>query len=164
MSTQFNQLKLIKLGIDTLQEFIIYMRSDCFICKSEGFESLARVIVTLNNHSIVATLDMVHSNILKENEASLSESAWERLGAQVGDLIKISHLPPVTSIGHVRSKIHGNVLNAEEFHEIISDIVAGKYSNIHLSSFITACSLNNLSIEEIIYLTQAMIETGEQLH
>lgn len=164
MSTKFNQLKLVKLGIDTLQEFIIYMRPDCFICKSEGFESLTQVIVTLNNHSIVATLNMVDSNILKENEASLSESAWERLGAQVDDSIIISHLPPVTSIGLVRSKIYGNALNATEFHEIISDIVTGKYSNIHLSSFITACSLNNLTTEEIIYLTQAMIETGERLH
>lgn len=163
MSTKFNQLKLVKLGIDTLQEFIIYMRSDCFICKSEGFESLSQVVVTLNNQSIVATLNIVHSNILKENEASLSESAWQRLGAQIGDLINIIHLPPVTSISHVRAKIHGNTLNAAEFYEIISDIVAGKYSNIHLSSFITACS-NNLSIEEITYITQAMVDTGERIY
>ncbi|MGL5743283.1 MAG: thymidine phosphorylase family protein [Legionella sp.] len=164
MSTQFDQLKLVKLGIDTLQEFIIYMRSDCFICKSDGFESLTQVIVTLHNHSIVATVNMVQSNILKENEASVSESDWEQLEARVGDLITISHLPPVTSVGYVRSKIHGNALNATEFHEIIRDIVAGKYSNIHLSSLITACSYNNLSTEEIIYLTQAMIDRGKRLN
>lgn len=164
MNISRSYLKLVKLGIDTRQEFIIFMRSDCFICKSEGFAAQARVIVTLNKKSIIATLDIVHSDILQKCEASLSESAWERIGANEGDFISISHLPPVTSIGYVRSKIYGNVLTAPEFHEIISDIVAGKYSNIHLSSFITACGHDNLSIEEIIYLTQAMVNTGEQLH
>jgi thymidine phosphorylase len=162
--TALNKLKLVKLGIDTQQEFIIFMRSDCFICKSEGFEAQARVVITLNKESIIATLNIVLSDILQECEASLSESAWERIGANEGDYISISHLLPVTSIGYVRSKIYGNALTASEFHEIISDIVGGKYSNIDLSSFITACGHDNLSIKEIIYLTQAMVETGERLH
>ncbi|KTD73737.1 thymidine/pyrimidine-nucleoside phosphorylase [Legionella tucsonensis] len=39
-----NKLKLVKLGIDTKQEFILFIRSDCFICISEGFEIQARVM------------------------------------------------------------------------------------------------------------------------
>lgn len=164
MNNESNKLKLVKLGIDTQQEFIIFMRSDCFICKSEGFEAQTQLIVTLNNDSIVATLNIVDSDILQTCEASLSESAWERLNVKPGDYVSVSHLPPVTSLSYVRSKIHGNTLTAREFDAIISDIVAGKYSNIQLSSFITACGNNNLSIQEIVYLTQAMIKTGEQLH
>jgi len=163
-NSELNKLKLVRLGIDTQQEFIIFMRSDCFICKAEGFDALAQIIVTLNNDSIVATLNRVNSDILKDCEASLSKSAWERLGAKVGDLISISHLPPVTSISYVRSKIYGNVLTAAEFKEIISDIVAGKYSNIQIASFITACGHDTLNIKEIIHLTHAMVETGKQLH
>ncbi len=163
MDNEFNKLKLVRLGIDTLQEFIIFMRSDCFICESEGFESLTQVVVTLGKRSIVATLNTVYSDILKQDEAGLSESAWGRLGAQLNDFITISHLPPVTSISYIRSKIYGNVISAIEFHEIISDIVAGRYSNIHLASFITACGNDNLSIKEIIHLTSAMVETGKQL-
>ncbi|HHT0594909.1 TPA: thymidine phosphorylase family protein [Legionella anisa] len=159
-----NKLKLVKLGIDTRQEFILFIRSDCFICISEGFETQARVIVQLNKKSIIANLNIIHSDILQAHEASLSESAWEQIGAKEGDLINISHLFPVTSMNYVRSKIYGNTLTASQFYEIISDIVAGKYSNIHLSSFITACGHDNLSIEEIIYLTQAMVKTGKQLH
>lgn len=159
-----NKLKLVKLGIDTRHEFIVFIRSDCFICTSEGFETQARVIIWLNKKSIIASLNIIHSNILQENEASLSESAWEQIGATEGDLISISHLLPVTSIDYVRSKIYGNQLTEPQFYEIISDIVAGKYSNIHLSSFITACGHDNLGIEEITHLTKAMIETGEHLH
>lgn len=164
MNNESNKLKLVKLGIDTLQEFIIFMRSDCFICKSEGFEAQTQIIVTLNGESIIATLNIVHSNILQACEASLSESAWERLGANTGDEVSLSHLDPVLSLGYVRAKIHGNALTADQFDAIIQDVVAGKYSNVHLSSFITACGHGNLTIQEIVYLTQAMIKTGEQLH
>lgn len=161
---ELNKLKLVRLGIDSGHEFILFIRSDCFICTSEGFETQARVIVQLNKKSIIASLNIIHTDILKECEASLSESAWEQIGATEGDIINISHLLPVTSINYVRSKIYGKALTAPQFYEIISDIVSGKYSNIDLSSFITACGHDNLSVKEIIYLTKAMIETGQRLH
>jgi len=139
------------------------MHSECFVCKSEGFQALTQVVVTFNNFSIIATLNIIESNILNSDEASLSESAWKRLGVKEGDCISLSHLKLVTSLRYVRSKIHGNEISAQGFQEIIADIVAGKYSNIHLASFISACARNNLSIKEIIDLTQAMIQTGERL-
>jgi thymidine phosphorylase len=159
-----NNLKLVRLGIDSRQEFILFIRSDCFICISEGIETQTRVSVALNKKTIIATLNIIHSDILQECEASLSESAWEEIGAKPGDHIKITHLLPVESLNYVRSKIYGNALNGSQFYEIISDIVAGKYSNVHLSSFITACGHDNLSIKEIIHLTQAMVNTGERIH
>ncbi len=164
MTNELNRLKLVKLGIDTLHEFIVFIHSDCFICKSEGFYAHTQVVVTLNDHSIVATLNVVHSDILKACEVGLSESAWEGLHAHTGDYVSLSHPPPVMSLSYVRSKIYGNALTANEFDAILYDIVAGKYSNIHLSSFITAFGHDNLNIQEMIYLTQAMIKTGEQLH
>jgi thymidine phosphorylase len=143
---------------------MVYTRSDCFVCKSEGFEVEKQVLVSANGHSIIATLNVIQSDILKNDEASLSESAWKQLGIKEGDYITLSHPDPVTSLRHVRSKIHGNNLTQEDFNEIIHDIVLGKYSNIHISSFITACAEDNLNLDEIIYLTQSMIQTGEQLH
>ena len=164
MNKESNQLTLVKLGIDTQQEFIIFMRADCFICKSEGFEAQTQIVVSLNGTAIIATLNIVHSNILQACEASLSESAWERLGAKIGDEISLSHLDPVLSLAYVRAKIYGKALTSYQFDSIIQDVVAGKYSNIQLSSFITACGHNHLSTQEIVHLTQAMIKTGEQLH
>lgn len=163
MDNTSNSLKLVRLGIDTQQELIVYVPANCFIYKSEGFEASTQIVVSLNDHSIVATLNIVMSDILKGCEASLSESAWERLGAVEGDYIQLSHFLPLTSLSYVRSKVHGNKLSAEEFSAIISDIVAGKYSNIHLASFITACGHDNLSVQEIIYLTQAMTNIGQKL-
>jgi thymidine phosphorylase len=163
LNDQLNQLRVIRLGIETLSEFIIYMRSDCFVCKSEGFETETRILVSYNGKSIIATLNVVQSNILKIDEASLSESAWKYLNVKEGDYIVLTHPSPVHSFKHMRSKIYGNALNQHEFDEIIKDIVLGKYSNVHLSSFITACARESLNIDEIICLTNSMIKTGEKI-
>lgn len=163
LTESINRLKLVRLGIDTKHEFIIYMHVDCLLRKSQGFESNSRILVTANDSSIIATVDIINSSILEAHQASLSESAWEHLRVKEGDYISLSYVNPVTSLKAVRSKIYGNRVKDGEFHEIIKDIVLGKYSNIQIASFLTACASNSLNLTEICYLTQAMINVGAQL-
>ncbi len=68
-----NKLKLKSLGIDTFRENIIFMRSDCHICIAEGFTALTRLVVHHENKSIIATLNVVKSDILKVSEVSLQK-------------------------------------------------------------------------------------------
>ena len=56
---QFNQLMIVSIGIDTYRENIIYMRSDCPICRSEGFTALTRLMVHNHDNFIIATLNVV---------------------------------------------------------------------------------------------------------
>jgi len=45
----------------------------------------------------------------------------------------------------------------------VRDITAGRYADIQLSAFITACTGNRLDLAETAALTRAMIDTGERL-
>lgn len=157
-------LTLKRLGIDTYTESVIYMRDDCFICKAEGFEAQARVEVHLGERSIIATLNTVKSDLLHHNEASLSEHAWRLLGACQGDNIYISHPKHLESLSYIRSKIYGNRLADAQIRSIISDVVTDKLSDIHISSFLTACAGNRLTTEEMTSLTRAMVDVGDRLH
>src|SRR3989338_1827383 len=156
-------LRLKRLGVDTQQEFIVYMRSDCHICKSEGLQALTRIQVMLGDRTVIATLNIITTDLLHHNEASLSESAWQRLGAQEGNEITLSHLAPIESLSRVRAKIYGEPLNDLSAQAIIQDIAAEKYSNVHIASFVTACADDNIQLDEIIALTKAMITAGERL-
>jgi len=60
-------------------------------------------------------------------------------------------------------KMYHDQLTEQQFNEIMKDIVAGKYSNIELAAFISACSDDNLSVPEIIGLTKAMINAGQSI-
>ena len=46
----------------------------------------------------------------------------------------------------------------------IRDVVAGRYSDVQLSAFVTAASSLPLSDDETFALTKAMVDAGEQLH
>ncbi|OGV38531.1 MAG: thymidine phosphorylase [Legionellales bacterium RIFCSPHIGHO2_12_FULL_42_9] len=163
MDASFSTLKLKYLGINTYKEPIIYMRSDCHICKSEGFEAQARVQVILNNCSIIATLNTVESNLLRPHEAGLSNYAWNLLSAKVGDTISIMHPKPLDSLSYIRSKIYGHELKTEETRHIIEDILSGRLSDINIAMFIAATSGNRLSQKEVIDLTDVMVNTGQRI-
>ncbi|WP_369752242.1 thymidine phosphorylase family protein [Flavobacterium sp. WC2409] len=163
MKTAFNTLKLVYLGIDTQKENVVFMRKDCHICKSEGFEAHNRILVTANNHSIIATLFIITNGIIKDGTAGLSDSAYEDLNAKEGDELSFSHVQPVASMRSIRSKMYGKELNDNDLQNIIDDIVKGQYSNIEIAAFITACAGDNLNIHEIIGLTKAMVNSGKKL-
>lgn len=163
MTTSYSTLTLKRLGINTYKEPIIYMREDCHICQSEGFEAQARVRVTINNCSIIATLNTINSNLLRRNEAGLSDYAWCLLAAKEGDQISISHPKPLDSLGFIRSKIYGNELSMAETKQIIDDIISGQLSDINIAMFIAASSGDRLSLKEVIDLTKAMVDTGQRL-
>jgi thymidine phosphorylase len=156
-------LRLRRLGIDTHQEAVLYTRRDCGICRSEGFETEARVEVRLGERAIVATLNVVSTDLLAPGEAGLSEAAWARLQAAEGDDISLSHAPPLESLGQVRGKVYGRRLGDPAMRAIVADVVAGRYSDLHLASFITACAAARLDRGEMVALTRAMIDAGERL-
>ena len=71
-----NSLMLKRMGIDTHQELVVYMRADCHVCRSEGFSAQSRVRVTTDQVSIIATLNVVRDGFFGPGEAGLSEAAW----------------------------------------------------------------------------------------
>ncbi|OGV44371.1 MAG: thymidine phosphorylase [Legionellales bacterium RIFCSPHIGHO2_12_FULL_42_9] len=158
-------LQLKYIGINTSKSAIIYMREDCHICRSEGFVAETRVQVTINNRSIIATVNTTElaSDLLKPHEASLSRHAWDLLAANVGDEISISHPAPLDSLSYIRSKLYGNELKTAEINQIIDDVVSGQLSDIHITMFLAASSGNRLNKKETQDLTQAMVQTGERL-
>ena len=158
-----NSVRARRLGIDTQYEAIIFMHRDCRVCRSEGFTAHTRVMLQANGRRVIATLYQIMSGLVGPDEAILSESAWKRLGLKDGERITIGHPPPLDSLSHLRSRIYGNDLSEPAFHAIIGDIVDGQYSDIHLSSFLTACASPPLNHQEVLALTHAMVEAGDRL-
>lgn len=156
-------VRLRRLGIDTYDEPVIYMRRDCHVCRSEGFESHSRVSVRLNGRRIIATLHVVTSDLLEAHEASLSDSAWNLLGAREGQEVALSHPEPLDSLSGVRAKVYGRRLGDEAIYAIVRDVADRLYSDIHLAAFVTACAGDRLDTHETVALTRAMVAVGERI-
>jgi thymidine phosphorylase len=156
-------LKARQIGIDSHEEMQVFLHKDCVVARSEGFSSHARVLVAANGDSIVAILYLVTSDLVGCDEAGFSEAAWERLRLSQGVAVRLSHAPPLDSMSGVRSKVYGNKLQKASQAAIISDVAAGRYSNIHLAAFITACAARPLDLAETCDLTRAMVDVGETI-
>ncbi|MFO1151036.1 MAG: thymidine phosphorylase family protein [Alsobacter sp.] len=156
-------LRARRIGIHTQHEAVVFMRTDCHVCRSEGLTPLARVLIESGGRSAIATLYQVSGNWLQENEVGLSESSWERLRTEDGATVSVRHPEPVLSLSEVRSRIYGNRLSKPALRSIIGDIVAGQYSDVDVSAFLTACATLPLDEEETIALTSVMVEVGERI-
>jgi thymidine phosphorylase len=158
-----NTLLLKRMGIDTHEEPIVYMRADCHVCRSEGFSAHSRITVTTERASIIATLNVVRDSFVLPTEAGLSEAAWQLLDATPGQIACLSHPRPVESLGAVRAKIFGHAFQDEQLVRILRDMEAGRYTDIELSAFLTACAAAGMSPDEVVGLTRGMVQVGERV-
>jgi len=155
--------RLRRLGIDTGDERVAFLRSDSPICRSEGFDARSRVELHLGDRKLVTMLDVVHGELLASDEVGLSESAWMALRPSPGDRVEFSHPAKVESLALVRSKIFGHELDGAQFDAIISDIALHRYASVELASFIVACADGRLTEQETVGLTRAMVKAGNRL-
>ena len=156
-------LKARRAGIDTLSEAVVFMRRDCPVCRSEGFSAQSQVLLKAGGRQIIATLYQITGELIGTGEAALSDAAWRRLGIREGDVIDVQHPEPLESLGLVRGRIYGHDLGENAMHQIVRDISEGRYSDIHISAFLTACAARPLNAAETLSLTRAMVDVGELL-
>lgn len=156
-------LRARRLGIDTYREHVVFLKTHCAVCRSEGLRALSRVRVACGGRSIVATLNVVHGDWLGDGEAGLSESAWHALGVRTGEALRLSHPSAVESFSAVRRKIYGGRFEEGELQQIVRDLSAGLYSAVEVAAFVTACAGDRMSFAEILNLTRAMVDAGTRL-
>lgn len=156
-------LKARRIGLHTQREPVVIMRTDCPVCRSEGLAARSQILLRAGDREVVAVLFQQNDGRLQSDEVGLSEAAWKLLGARDGELVEITHLPPLESLRWVRRRIFGNELGLAAFKEIVRDVVAGRYSDVQLSAFITAGSAFPFNDDETLALTRAMAEAGTQL-
>ncbi|MGY6555140.1 MAG: thymidine phosphorylase family protein [Wenzhouxiangella sp.] len=158
-----NNLKARRIALDTHDQPVIITRRDCPVCRSEGFSAHARVQLEAGTKSVIATLYQIDSELLNVDEAALSEAAWRLLDIEEGEWIHLRHPQPLHSLGNLRGRVFGQRFSREGISAILRDVVAGRYADIHLSMLLTVMATRPMDDQELIDLTDAMIEVGERL-
>jgi thymidine phosphorylase len=152
-----------RLGLHAQHDAIAIMRTDCHVCRSEGLSARTQVLVIAGEREVLATLYQVSGDLIAADEVGLSEGAWERLGVSDGDSLIVRHPDPAESLGRMRHRIYRHRLDSAAFGAIMSDIVDGRYSDVQLAAFVTACAALPLDERETIELTRVMVDVGERL-
>lgn len=157
-------LSLRRVAIDTYKENVAYLHRDCEVVRAEGFQALSKVEVRANGRRILATLNVTTDpRIVQCHELGLSIDAFAQMGVDPGHSALISPAEPPESIAALHRKIDGERLSRADFHAIVRDIAEHRYSKIELSAFVVATNRGELDREEVFFLTEAMIATGQRL-
>ena len=158
------KLKLVRLGIDTYRENVVYLHRDCEVYRAEGFQALSKVEICADGRRILAVLNVVDdAAIVAPDELALSEEAFDQLGLGEGQGVTVEHAQPPVSMDAVRRKIAGQRLDQQDFHSIVKDITESRYSKTEISAFLVASGQSDMDRDEVLYLTQAMLDSGERL-
>ena len=157
-------LKLRRIAIDTYRENVAYLHRECAVYRAEGFQALSKVEIRADGKHILAVLNVVDdADIVTPLELGLSEQAFEQLGIREKGLVGVAHAEPPVSMDAVRRKIAGERLTQEDFRAIIADVTDNHYAKTEISAFLVASGQSELDRDEVLYLTQAMVESGERL-
>lgn len=156
-------LRAHRLGLHAQHESIVIMRRDCHVCHSEGLSSRAQVVLRAGAREVYATLYQVDAPVMEIDQVALSEEAWRLLGVEEGAPLEVRHAPTLESISSVRRRVYGSRLDAAALTEIVRDVAAGRYTDVHLAAFLTAASALPLDHAETVALTRAMVDVGQRL-
>ena len=159
-------LKLRKVAIDTYKENVAYLHRDCPLYHSEGFQALSKIEIKdgENKPSVIAVLNVVDDDsITAIDELGLSEQTFQQFNVEEGEPLIINHATPPASIRSVHRKIDGFRLDKSDYLNICKDIVSHRYSKIEIAAFLVSCAQTGMDRDEILYLSQAMVDTGERL-
>ncbi|WP_345061770.1 thymidine phosphorylase family protein [Acidovorax lacteus] len=160
-----HRLRVRRVAIDTWRENVAYLHRDCAVYRAEGFQALSKVEVRANGNRVLATVNVVDDTaIVGCDELGLSEQAFALLGVEDGYHVAVSQAEPPASMHALFRKLAGERLRQDDFLAIIRDVAGHRYSKIELTAFVVACHREELDREEVFFLSDAMVKTGQRLN
>lgn len=156
-------LKIKKMNYNNGKEPFIYLHKDSPVVIEQGFDGGIRIVLKNGDKKIAGELVLVSGNEVGKDEAGLSDVAFKRFNMPEGTSVEVAHIPYLKSFDIIRAKMFGKPFEKESLQAFIQDVVDGYYSPSHIAAFCSVCEGNNLNLDEISYLTDAMVNTGQTI-
>ncbi len=109
-------------------------------------------------------LSCVSPTLIDEDEIGVLNKIFQRLELKEDEEVDVTPAKKPNSLKYIKKKINNQNLLKKDIKELIQDVVDGKLTDPEIASYVTALEINGMSIDEVQWLTEAMVETGEQLH
>jgi putative thymidine phosphorylase len=123
-----------------------------------------RILVKKGSKSITCILDIYEGEkYLRAGKIGLFEEVLKRLDVRRGAEVEIKFSGKPASVKYIRDKLYGKRLGYEELYHIMDDITNDRLTAIEKTYFVSAGFVNGWNRDEVVEMTRAMVETGQQL-
>ncbi|MCX6777924.1 MAG: AMP phosphorylase [Candidatus Micrarchaeota archaeon] len=130
--------------------------------KTEDIYLSDRVEVRHGRKSVTCIVD-VSDAMVKKGEVGVFSDVSRQLGLKCNDQVEILHVQRPVSLDYIKKKMDGFALTGGEYKTIVKETMANSLSEIELASFLTAMYVRDLTTEETVSLTDAMVSSGSVL-
>ena len=155
--------RIRSVNLDTGRENVVVLSRQSKALRAEIFRGFSRVELRCNSKAMLATLLITDDDTLVgPDEIGLAEPALRRFAEPAGSLVTVTPATPPESLEAVKSKIHGQALDARQITAIVSDITHYRYSDMEIVAFLIG-SASFMTSDELIALTAAMADAGTKL-
>ncbi|MEA2070422.1 MAG: thymidine phosphorylase [Asgard group archaeon] len=121
-----------------------------------------RVKIKQGKHELIGIVDTSDTSIEKD-EIGIFEEIEREYGFQAEDTVKIERVEKTESSKYIREKLDRKKLTQQKIDTIINDIVDRRITDSEIAAFVISTYTRKWSLEEIAFVTKAMVNTGEVL-
>lgn len=158
MSNEEFKIKVIDL--DMGREVRVFLNKKSKLVETEGLVALAKVQVSSSDKSTYASVYLTDD--VATDEVGLTPNTLAKMGwDEKKNKLTIRREETLKSFRAVIDKLRGKRFTEEGLYEVIKDIVAGKYPDMHIACLCAATEGENLTDDEIAYFAKAMVNTGD---
>lgn len=153
------RVKVVLHAIETGKPIVVLNEEDI---KEIGGHVGDRIFISTPEKTVTAIVDATTSFVNAE-EIALFEDVKEALDVKDGDIVEIKLAGRPKSVEFIKKKLDGQRLNEHEIRSIVQDIVDNNLSDIELSSFVSGVYIKGYDMDEVVAMTNAMVETGDYI-
>lgn len=122
------------------------------------------VIKTLDKKSQgISTIVDITNTLVKKGEVAISSELKERLNLVAGQKVDVGLAQLPKSMVFIKKKLDGKILSQKEINSIITDVVNNSLSEAEIALFISAMYEKGMNMNEVIYLINAISNSGAKL-
>jgi len=122
-----------------------------------------RVKVITREHEALTVAVNITDTMFKRGEMGAYIEVMDALKVQEGDRVEIFPVSKPESVEIIRKKMKGAVWTEADIRTIIKDISRGNLTHSELTAYVVTVQIMDLSIDEVVHLTKAMVDTGERI-
>jgi len=158
-SDALNDLKIVRINACQGAHEVLLNAEDA---RELAIDPLDRIELHANGRSLVVIVNTTET-MVGRGEIGIFCEAWEAIGAVEGETASVVPISRPRSVEHIKKKIRGLSLSEDELRELVDDMISGRLSNREITAYSVAVQIVDMSMEEIVFLTNAMVDTGERL-
>jgi AMP phosphorylase len=101
--------------------------------------------------------------MVEKGKIGIFKEVRKELKVNDGDVVQVRPKDKPDSLKYIKKKMSGARLSELEINEIINDLMEEKLTDVELTAFITSVDIRGINMDETIYLTNAIVNSGSVL-